>query len=139
MRFVAGPLNQQLLQNLLSEVIVARREWNVAGNGQFGRLAKSAGFCRNPQQHAGTGASGQEKTPTEAKQSTPYPPVKREERLHLSAALAAVPAGPRRAEWMTVPGQDASSSDRNSAGKSRVRCRMRTTVTASADASNKMT
>jgi hypothetical protein len=37
----------------------------VAGNGQFGRLAKSAGFRRNPQQHAGTGAIGQEKTPTE--------------------------------------------------------------------------
>ena len=44
---------------------MARREWNVAGNGQFGRLAKSAGFRRNPQQHAGTGAIGQEKTPTE--------------------------------------------------------------------------
>ncbi|NBO82893.1 MAG: hypothetical protein EBU75_08705 [Betaproteobacteria bacterium] len=27
---------------------MARREWNEAGNGQFGRLAKSAGFRRNP-------------------------------------------------------------------------------------------
>jgi hypothetical protein len=44
---------------------MARREWNVAGNGQFGRLAKSAGVRRNPQQHAGTGAIRQEKTPTE--------------------------------------------------------------------------
>jgi hypothetical protein len=37
----------------------------VAGNGQFGRLVKSAGFRKNPQEHAGTGAIGQEKTPTE--------------------------------------------------------------------------
>lgn len=44
---------------------MARREWNVAGNSQFGRLVKSAGFRRNPQEHAGTGAIGQEKTPTE--------------------------------------------------------------------------
>ena len=44
---------------------MARREWNVAWNGQFGWLAKSAGFRRNPQQHAGTGAIRQEKTPTE--------------------------------------------------------------------------
>jgi len=44
---------------------MARREWNVAGNGHFGRLAKSAGFRRNPQQHAGTGENGQEKAPTE--------------------------------------------------------------------------
>ncbi len=44
---------------------MAGREWNVAGNGQFGRLMKSAGFRRNPQQHAGTGAIRQEKTPTE--------------------------------------------------------------------------
>ena len=44
---------------------MARREWNVAGNGQFGRMVKSAGFRRNPQEHAGTGAIGQEKTPTE--------------------------------------------------------------------------
>jgi hypothetical protein len=36
----------------------------MAGNDQFGRLAKSAGFRRNPQQHAGVGAIGQEKTPT---------------------------------------------------------------------------
>ena len=44
---------------------MAGSEWNVAGNGQFGRLVKSAGFRRNPQQHAGTGAIRQEKTPTE--------------------------------------------------------------------------
>ena len=44
---------------------MARREWNVAGNGEVGRLAKSAGFRRNPQQHAGAGAIRQEKTPTE--------------------------------------------------------------------------
>ena len=44
---------------------MARREWNVARNGQFGWRAKSAGFRRNPQEHAGTGAIGQEKTPTE--------------------------------------------------------------------------
>jgi len=44
---------------------MARREWNGARNGQFGRLAKSAGFRRNPREHAGTGAIGQEKTPTE--------------------------------------------------------------------------
>ena len=44
---------------------MARREWNVARYGQFGLQAKSAGFRRNPQQHAGTGAIGQEKTPTE--------------------------------------------------------------------------
>ena len=37
----------------------------MARNGQFGWLVKSAGFRRNPQQHAGTGAIGQEKTPTE--------------------------------------------------------------------------
>ena len=37
----------------------------MARNGQFGWLAKSAGFRRNPQQHAGTGAIRQEKTPTE--------------------------------------------------------------------------
>lgn len=44
---------------------MARREWNVARNGQFGRLAKSAGVRRNPRKHAGTGAIRQEKTPTE--------------------------------------------------------------------------
>lgn len=44
---------------------MARREWNVAWSGRFGWLAKSAGVRRNPQQHAGTGAIGQEKTPTE--------------------------------------------------------------------------
>lgn len=38
---------------------MARREWNVVRNGQFGRQAKSAGFRRNPQQHAGTGANRQ--------------------------------------------------------------------------------
>jgi len=38
---------------------MAKREWNVARNGQFGRLAKSAGIRRNPQQHAGIGAIGQ--------------------------------------------------------------------------------
>lgn len=43
---------------------MAGREWNVAGNGQFGRLAKSAGVRRNPHEHAGTGAIRQEKTPT---------------------------------------------------------------------------
>ena len=37
----------------------------MARNGQFGWLAKSAGFRRNPQQHAGIGAIRQEKTPTE--------------------------------------------------------------------------
>ena len=44
---------------------MARREWNVAVNGQVGRLARSAGFRRNPRQHAGTHAIKQEKTPTE--------------------------------------------------------------------------
>jgi len=44
---------------------MARREWNVARNGQFGWLAKSAGFRRNPQEHAGVGAIRQEKTPTD--------------------------------------------------------------------------
>lgn len=44
---------------------MAEKEWNVAGNGQFGWRAKSAGFRRNPQQHAGTGANRQEKAPTE--------------------------------------------------------------------------
>ena len=44
---------------------MARREWNVARNGLKGRPTKSAGFRRNPQQHAGTGAIRQEKTPTE--------------------------------------------------------------------------
>lgn len=37
----------------------------MARIGQFGWLAKSAGFRRNPQQYAGTGAIRQEKTPTE--------------------------------------------------------------------------
>ena len=44
---------------------MARRARNVARIGQFRRLAKSAGFRRNPQKHAGTGAIRQEKTPTE--------------------------------------------------------------------------
>ena len=44
---------------------MARREWNVARNGQFGRLAKSAGIRKNPHEYAGTGAIRQEKTPTE--------------------------------------------------------------------------
>lgn len=35
------------------------------GTANSGGLAKSAGFRRNPQQHAGTGAIRQEKTPTE--------------------------------------------------------------------------
>jgi len=44
---------------------MARREWNVARNGQFRRLAKSAGVRRNPHEYAGTGAIRQAKTPTE--------------------------------------------------------------------------
>lgn len=44
---------------------MARREWNVARNGQFGQLPKSTGVRRNPHEYAGTGAIGQEKTPTE--------------------------------------------------------------------------
>lgn len=44
---------------------MATREWNVARNGQFGWLAKSAGVRRNPREYAGTGAFRQEKTPTE--------------------------------------------------------------------------
>jgi len=44
---------------------MARREWNVAGNAQSGRLAKSAGVRRNPHEYAGTSAIRQEKTPTE--------------------------------------------------------------------------
>ena len=44
---------------------MARREWNVTGDGQFGRLAKSAGVRRNPHEYAGTGAIRQKKTPTE--------------------------------------------------------------------------
>jgi hypothetical protein len=35
---------------------MARREWNMAQNGQRGRLAKFAGVCRNPHEYAGTGA-----------------------------------------------------------------------------------
>jgi len=44
---------------------MARREWNVGRNGEFVRLAKSAGVRRNPHEYAGTGAIRQEKTPTE--------------------------------------------------------------------------
>ena len=44
---------------------MAWREWNVARNGRFGWLAKSAGFRRDLQQHAGTGAIRQEKIPTD--------------------------------------------------------------------------
>ena len=44
---------------------MARREWNVARNGQFGRLPKSAGVRRNPHEYAGTGANRQEKAPTD--------------------------------------------------------------------------
>ena len=44
---------------------MARREWNAARNGPCGWLAKSAGFRRNPREHAGIDAIGQEKTPTE--------------------------------------------------------------------------
>lgn len=40
---------------------MARGKWNVAGNGQFGRLAKSAGVRRNPHEYAGTGAIRQKK------------------------------------------------------------------------------
>ena len=39
---------------------MAWREWKVAMIGPRGRPAKSAGFCRNSQQHAGTGAIRQE-------------------------------------------------------------------------------
>ena len=41
---------------------MARREWNVARNGQFGRLVQSAGVCRNPRKYAGTGAIRQKKS-----------------------------------------------------------------------------
>jgi len=40
---------------------MARREWNVTGDGQFGRLAKSAGVRTNPHEYAGTGAIRQKK------------------------------------------------------------------------------
>src|SRR5690606_5711127 len=43
----------------------AGREWKVAPDGAIGRMPKSAGFRRNPREHAGVGAIGQEKTPTE--------------------------------------------------------------------------
>ena len=42
---------------------MARREWNAARNGQFGRLVKSAGSRRSPQEHAGVGAIRQKKNP----------------------------------------------------------------------------
>lgn len=41
---------------------MARREWNVARNGQFGRLAKSAGFRRNPIDTQGSARSGKKKS-----------------------------------------------------------------------------
>lgn len=44
---------------------MARRERNVAMNGQCGWLPKSAGVRKNPHEYAGAGASRQEKTPTE--------------------------------------------------------------------------
>ena len=37
----------------------------MARDGAMGRMPKSAGFRKNPQEHAGTGAIRQEKTPTE--------------------------------------------------------------------------
>ncbi len=39
---------------------MARREWNVAGDGHFGRLEESAGIRTNPRRYAGL----QEKCPT---------------------------------------------------------------------------
>jgi len=44
---------------------MAGREGKVALGGTMGRMPKSAGFRRNPREHAGVGAIGQEKTPTE--------------------------------------------------------------------------
>ena len=44
---------------------MAGREGKVALGGTMGRMPKSAGFRRNPREHAGTGAIRQEKTPTE--------------------------------------------------------------------------
>ena len=44
---------------------MARREWKVVLDGAKGRTPKSTGFRRNPREHAGVGAIGQEKTPTE--------------------------------------------------------------------------
>lgn len=44
---------------------MAGREWKVALDGAMGRMPKSAGFRRKPREHAGVGATGQEKTPTE--------------------------------------------------------------------------
>ncbi|MEZ2740987.1 hypothetical protein, partial [Comamonas jiangduensis] len=55
---------------------------NQHRNGQFGRLAKSAGFRRNPQQHAGTGANRQEKTPMSR-----YPNPVRKINHNLSASI----------------------------------------------------
>jgi hypothetical protein len=37
----------------------------MAENGPEGRLAKSAGFPKNPRKHAGTVANGRKKAPTE--------------------------------------------------------------------------
>jgi len=39
---------------------MAGRERKVGRNGQFGRLAKSAGVRRNPHEYAGTGAIRQD-------------------------------------------------------------------------------
>lgn len=42
---------------------MARREWNVAGNGQFGRLAQSARVRRKHKQDTGTCANRHKKKP----------------------------------------------------------------------------
>jgi len=44
---------------------MAGREWKVALDWAMDPIPKSAGFRRNPREHAGVGAIGQEKTPTE--------------------------------------------------------------------------
>ena len=44
---------------------MAWRERKVAENGPDGKAAKSAGFRKNPREHAGTVAIGQEKAPPE--------------------------------------------------------------------------
>ena len=44
---------------------MARSERKVAANGPEGRLAKSAGFTKNPHKHAGTVANERKKAPTE--------------------------------------------------------------------------
>ena len=50
---------------------MARREWNVARSGQFGRLPKSAVVRRNPHEYAGTGASTRE--PARSGKKKPQP------------------------------------------------------------------